>query len=114
MYPKTLKTGIESALKFVFLANRINSLQLVNFLFQFFNGFFNSFLYPHFNFLKSQPFDDRHFVKILIFSDLLLKCLVNVGVNNPRVSAAIHLQLPFMILVDKKVQIVGQLLYFSE
>jgi len=44
--------------------------------------------------------------------NFLFQVFVDVGVDDSGVSAGVHLPLEFVVLVDKTVQVVGQLLQF--
>ena len=61
--------------------------------------------------LVAKVIDDGQFIEVLIFSNFLLYCLVDVGIDDPGVAADVHLRLQFCIFGDKNVQIIGQLLH---
>ena len=61
--------------------------------------------------LVAKVVDDGQFVEVLIFSNFLLNCLVDVGIDDPGVAADVHLRLQFCIFGEKNVQIIGQLLH---
>jgi hypothetical protein len=73
-------------------------------------GLVYSILGPFLHLLVAKVVDDGQFIHILVFSNLLLDGLIDVGVDHSGVAAYIHLRLQLPVLRHQHIQVIGQLL----